>query len=155
VEYNIVPYSESTRRALTFTYRAELEYFDYEEITIFDKETELRGNHELEIEYTTNRPWGTVRTRLELFSFIPELDQHRIELSGRVRLRIVRGLDFNLNGSVSRTKDQIYLPRAGASDEEVLVRRRELGTDYRYWVGWSVSYTFGSIYNTIVNPIFD
>ncbi len=34
--------------------------------------------------------------------------------------------------------------------EEVPLRRKGLGTDYRYGVGINLSYTFGSIYNNIV-----
>jgi hypothetical protein len=76
-------------------------------------------------------------------------------LGGRLNIRLVRGLEFNINGGVERIKDQIYLARGGASDEEVLLRRRDLGTDWRYRLGLSLSYTFGSIYNNVVNPRFD
>ncbi len=64
-------------------------------------------------------------------------------------------MQFNLFGSIARIKDQIFLPKEGATDEEILVRRRALGTDYRYFMNVSLSYTFGSIFNNIVNPRFD
>lgn len=41
-----------------------------------------------------------------------------------------------------------------ASTEEILVRQRELATGYQYEVGFGVSYSFGSIFNNVVNPRF-
>jgi len=46
------------------------------------------------------------------------------------------------------------LPRGGASLEEVLLQRRELQTQYSYWGNVGVSYSFGSIYNNVVNSRF-
>jgi hypothetical protein len=69
-------------------------------------------------------------------------------------LRLFRGLELNLNGALERVKDQVYLPREGATEEEILLRRKALGTDYRYRLDLSLSYTFGSIFNNVVNPRF-
>jgi hypothetical protein len=155
IEYNIFPYSESTRRELTFTYVVLLNYFDYEEITIFDKREETRPSQALEISYSITQPFGSVNVSLEGSNFLDDWAQHRIDLRGWLNIRLVRGLQLNLNGSFSRIKDQIYLSREGATDDEVLLRRRELGTEWRYRLGISLSYTFGSIFNNVVNPRFD
>ena len=40
------------------------------------------------------------------------------------------------------------------SDEEILVRRRELTTSYRYLISFGISYTFGSAYANVVNSRF-
>jgi hypothetical protein len=71
-----------------------------------------------------------------------------------VNLRLGRGFALNVFGSASRVRDQIYLPRAGQTPEEVLTQRQALQTNFRYNGFVSVSYTFGSIYNTIVNQRF-
>jgi len=34
------------------------------------------------------------------------------------------------------------------------VRQRQLRTSYRYYLAVGISYTFGSIYNNVVNPRF-
>ncbi|NIR42932.1 MAG: DUF481 domain-containing protein [Gemmatimonadetes bacterium] len=155
IEYNIFPYSESTRRELTFRYFVAVNYYDYEEITIFDETTEFRPSQSLEVSYSLRQPFGTVSVSVEGSHFLDEPKQHRIDLRGWLNIRLVRGLQLNLNGSFSRIKDQIFLSREGATDEEVLLRRRELGTDFRYRLGFSLSYTFGSIFNNVVNPRFD
>jgi hypothetical protein len=155
VEYNIFPYAESTRRALTLLYAVQLNYFDYTEITIFDKLSETRAAHFFKVSYSVKQPFGSIRTSFEASSFLDNFRQHSLELSGRLNVRLVKGLQFDLGGTVERTKDQIQLPREGVSDEEVLLRRRELGTEYRYFINFGLSYTFGSIFNNIVNPRFD
>ncbi len=155
IESNVFPYSESTRRALTFTYIAAVRVFDYMEVTLFNETFELRPSQFLEISYTVEQPFGTINTSLEGSNFLDDFSQHRIELVSRLDLRLFRGLEFNLSGSIARIKDQIFLPRAGATDEEVLVRQRALGTDYRYFMSVGLSYTFGSIFNNIVNPRFE
>lgn len=155
IEFSLFPYSESTRRALTFVYTPLLRIFDYKKETIFEKTSETRAAHLFEINYSVKQPWGFINTSLDMSSFIPEFDQHRIDLSVGLNIRLVRGLQLNLRSFVSRTKDQIYLPRDSATEEEILVRRHELGTDYRYFTSLSLSYTFGSIFNNIVNPRFD
>jgi hypothetical protein len=155
VEYNIFPYAQSSRREFTFTYRVGVNYFDYEEVTIFDKLEETRPSNSLEISYSVRQPFGSINTSLLGFMYLDDRSQHRFVFSAWFNVRIVRGLELNLSGSAQRLKDQINLPRGGATDEEVLLRRQELGTDYRYSLGVSLSYTFGSIFNNVVNPRFE
>jgi hypothetical protein len=69
-------------------------------------------------------------------------------------IRLFKGLSFNTYGSVERLHDQIYLPKAGATPEEVLVQRRQLATSYSYYISFGVSYSFGSIHNNVVNSRF-
>jgi len=42
-----------------------------------------------------------------------------------------------------------------ASTEDVLLKLRQLSSGYSYFVGFGVSYSFGSIFNTVVNPRFN
>jgi hypothetical protein len=56
--------------------------------------------------------------------------------------------------SASRIRDQIGLPARGATDEEILLRLRRLQSGYEYQFGFSLTYTFGSIFSSVVNPRF-
>ena len=69
-------------------------------------------------------------------------------------VRLFKGFTFDMFGSVSRRRDQLSLRRGTASTEEILVRQRELATGYSYDIGFGLSYSFGSIYNNVVNPRF-
>lgn len=88
----------------------------------------------------------------EASSFLDDLSQHRVDLFAEVEFRIVRGLTLDLSGSVARIKDQIYVPREDISDENVLLRRRQLGTDFEASIDVSLSFSFGFIFNNVVNP---
>jgi hypothetical protein len=59
-----------------------------------------------------------------------------------------------MDGGWSRIRDQIYLRAGEATDEEILLRRRQLATGYRYRFSAGLSYTFGSIFNNVVNTRF-
>ena len=52
-------------------------------------------------------------------------------------------------------RDQIFLPKAGASEEEVLLRRRQLATEYKASVWAGLGFRFGSPFNSIVNSRLD
>ena len=56
---------------------------------------------------------------------------------------------------VSEVRTQIYLPREEASREQILVGEREFATDFEYHANVGFSYTFGSIYSSVVNARFD
>ncbi|GIW53140.1 MAG: hypothetical protein KatS3mg081_2495 [Gemmatimonadales bacterium] len=152
VEFNIFPYGESTRRQLTIMYSAGFSHFRYEEETIFDKTEETLPRHRLQISAEARQPWGSLNASLEGSQFLHDLARHQVSLFGGAQVRLFRGLSLNLFGSVARIKDQLYLSKAGVSPEEILVRRRQLGTDYRYFADLGFSYTFGSRFNNVVNP---
>ena len=77
-----------------------------------------------------------------------------MDIFGGANLRVVKGLSFNLFGSYSRVRDQLSLAKGSVSEEDLLLRLRQLKTDYRYFVFTGLSYTFGSIFNNVVNPRF-
>jgi hypothetical protein len=75
-------------------------------------------------------------------------------VGGELSWRITRGLSVNLDGSVSRVRDQLSLPRRDATQEEVLLRLRELQSAYEIQFDIGFTYSFGALYNNIVNPRF-
>ena len=70
-------------------------------------------------------------------------------------MRLVGGLSVNFFGHIARVRDQVFLPRRDASEEEVLLRKRDLQTSFDYQVNVNLRFTFGSIFNNIVKPRFD
>ena len=67
---------------------------------------------------------------------------------------MVKGLSVNFGGGASLIHDQLSLKKGEATLDEVLLRQQELATQYRYYTSIGISYTFGSIYNNVVNPRF-
>jgi hypothetical protein len=56
--------------------------------------------------------------------------------------------------NASRIRDQLSLPRRSATPEEVLLRLRELQSGYEVSAAFGVTYSFGSLFNNVVNPRF-
>ena len=154
IQYNIFPFSESTRRQLTVSYTVGTNRFDYEEVTIFNKTIETLLDHAVIVALDQNQPWGQSSFALEVSQFLNDPSHHRVVFTGSIDFRVVRGLSLNLSGNVSRIRDQLFLPAAGLTPEEILVERRELATDYRFGLSFGITITFGSIYNNVVNTRF-
>jgi hypothetical protein len=152
VEYNIFPYAESTQRQITFLYKVEVASFDYEDITLFKKTEETRFTHGLQIAAAFEQPWGELDVSLQGSNYLEDFEQHRVEFFARTEIRLFRGLSLDLEGSVARIKDQIYEPLEDIPDEDILLRRRELGTDYEVSLEIGFNFTFGSVFNNVVNP---
>ena len=70
-------------------------------------------------------------------------------------IRLFKGLSFNIFGMISMPRDQIGLVKSEATAEDVLLRQHELATQYSFYGNIGLSYTFGSIYNNVVNPRLD
>lgn len=152
LEYDIFPYAESTRKKLTIMYSVELAYFNYEEITVTGRLEETRPRHQLQVGVQVQQPWGQIYGTVSGTQYLHDLSVHRIDTYAGFTLRIFRGLELNVFGSFARIKDQFGLPAAGLTDEEILLQRRALETDYRYSTNFSLSYRFGSKFANVVNP---
>jgi len=155
VEYNIFPYSESTRRLFTIQYAIGINSFRYEDTTIFEKIEEVRPDQTVTLSLDLKQPWGTVSTSLEGAAYLDDFSKRRANLFNSLSVRLFKG--FNVNGylGVSLLRDQIYLAKGALSDEDILVRQRQLASSYSYFAGIGLSYTFGSIFNNVVNPRFE
>ena len=154
VEYNIYPYSESTRRQFTFNYGAGVVHYRYDAPTIFEKTSETLPAHTGIVSASFKQPWGSVYSSFEASQFLNDTSKNRLTFYGSLNLRVFKGFSVRFSGDVARIHDQIGLPRGGATPEEILVRRLQLATSYSYYVSFGLSYNFGSIHNNIVNSRF-
>ena len=154
LEYNFFPYSESTRRMLTFQYTVGHDYLRYREVTIYDKLREQLLDHRAETGLSMRQPWGSANANMSFTQYLTNPSKYSLSTFGFADIRLFKGFSVNFFGEYSRTRDQIYLPRGAASTEEILLRQRQLLTGYQYFFNFGVSYSFGSIFNNIVNPRF-
>jgi hypothetical protein len=152
IEFDVFPYAEWTRRRWTFHYTLGVNQFQYDEVTIFDKLEETLWDHALVVSAGARQPWGSLDGAAVVSQYLDEPDKYRISLNVTTNVRLFKGFEFFVTGNYDRIRDQVYLPKGEASDEEVLVRRRQLATNYQYFAEFGISYSFGSIFNNIVNP---
>jgi hypothetical protein len=154
IEYNIFPYYESTRRRLRFLYRLNYFHNSYIEETIYERSSESLWGQSLDVTLEVKQPWGNASVSVRGSHYFHDMSKNRIHLWGHISYRLVRGLNLDVFGSYSRIHDQLNLPKGDASLDEILLRRRELATDYDYYISVGISYTFGSVYSNVVNPRF-
>jgi hypothetical protein len=152
VEYNVFPYSESSRRSLTIQYAVEAGYSDYRTRTIYLEDEETLLSQSLTVGLNLRQPWGSAHTTLDAAHYFHDLDLHHVTLFGLIDIRLARGLSLNVMGSGGRVKDRISVGYEDATTEELLLRRRLLETDYEYSMSIGFRYRFGSVFNNIVNP---
>lgn len=155
VEYDFFPYSEQTRRSLTVSYMAGIAHYDFTDITIFDKLTDTTPEHALVAALGLRQKWGSVSFQSSFTQHLDDLSKNRFNIYGDADVRLFKGFSFNIYGDYSRIRDQINLRKGDVPEEEVLLRLRQLATGYSYFMGFGVSYRFGSIFNNTVNPRFN
>ena len=154
IEHNVFPYSAYQRRQLRSQYAVGVARQSYYEETLYGKFEETLPVHEFSVTYDQRERWGSVEARVEWFQYLNDLSKYHLEANGDLSWRILRGLSISLEGSASRVRDQIALRRRGATQEEVLLRLRELQSGYEYNFEIGFTYSFGSIFSSIVNPRF-
>jgi hypothetical protein len=154
VEYDLFPYSESTKRQLRILYRIGFLRARYREETVYFKTAESLLQESLIVAYEVIRPWGNVRVQLQGSHFFHDVKFNRLELDAGLEFRVWRGLNFDINGSYARIRDQLALPAGGASYEEILLRQRQLATGYDYSFSVGFNFSFGSTRSNVVNPRF-
>jgi hypothetical protein len=154
VEYDIFPYAESTHRSLTLQYTAGVARYDYHEVTIYDRLQEDVVQHAVNASLGLRQPWGSTGASVTFTQQLASPDRTRLTAGGSFSVQLSESLSVNGNGSYSRIRDLFTLPRGDATDEEVLLRLRQLDTDFRYSFNLGFSYAFGALSNTTVNPRF-
>ena len=154
IEYDFFPYSESSRRSLVIQYSAGPARYDYNEITIYDKLSETVPKHALAGSIGLRQPWGSLEIFSRFAQHLNDTDFYRATTFGSADVRLFKGFSFNIFAEYDKIGDQIALAKGDVAPEEILLRLRQLRTGYSYFVSFGVSYSFGSIFNTIVNPRF-
>jgi hypothetical protein len=155
LEYDLFPYSESTKRQFRILYRIGLTRAVYREETIYFKTSETLVQEALSAAYEVIRPWGKASVQLQGSHFFHDRFRfNRVELEANLELRIWRGLNFEIDGSYARIRDQLALSAEGATYEEILLRQRQLATGYDYSFSVGLNFSFGSTKSNVVNPRF-
>lgn len=154
LEYDIFPYSQSTRRQIIFRYSVGVKALNYDSLTIFSKLKETRPDHRLTIAGEATQPWGGFFGNVTASQYLNEPSKYRIDGFAGINWRIVRGLNLGFDIGYTKLRDQLNLKRGTASQEEVLLRLRQLATGFYYFGNVNISYTFGSAFSNVVNPRF-
>jgi hypothetical protein len=155
VEFNIFPYKQVNTRLFTLAYTFDVRRNAYFDSTLYDKKKETLFGQGLEAKLRVNQKWGTIRFGTEYHNYLHNWKYLNLGANAEIELRITGGLSLSFYTSAQLIRDQLFLPKEGATPQEVLTRRRQLASGYRLFSSFGLSYRFGSKLNNFVNPRFD
>ncbi len=152
IEYNIFPTSQNTRKQFRWIYRLGVQGIQFIETTVFDRDYEMFAFHQVNGILSITQPWGTVAARMFASQFLSDKNKYRLGLDLDMNWRIVEGLSLNISGGLEYIQDQISLAKSSVDPNQLLLNGRQLPTSISYGAFIGLSYTFGSINNSVVNP---
>ena len=155
VEYDIFPYKEVNNRFFTISYGITARNNHYYDTTIYNKIRETLVGHRAEANLSLNQKWGTTSFGMNYQNYFHDWKLFNFGIFTSTDIRITGGLSFRIYFSGELTRDQVYLPKGGATEQEILTRRRQIASGYNYYTSFGLNYRFGSKLNNFVNPRFE
>ncbi len=154
IEFNVFPYRHATNRMLTFEYSVGGMDVQYEEETIFGKTHERLFDQRLLASLRLTQKWGSMLLAAEGARYLHDRSKERGTIFGSIEWNLAKGLSLVTSVDLKRIRDQLSLPARSVSQEEILLRERQLTTSYTYSGSVGISYTFGSALAKVVNRRF-
>ncbi|WP_411766293.1 hypothetical protein [Winogradskyella sp. A3E31] len=155
IEYDFFKYDESAKKILTLSYRNGIVFNDYIERTVFNETEEYLWEHNIVLGGAINQEWGNLNAEASFEQYLHDTELYSVGFFLGANIRIFKGFNFDIFGRYSITRNQVTIPAGDVSLEELLLQQQQLQSGYNYFVSVGFSYSFGSIYNTVVNPRFN
>lgn len=111
IEYDIFPYSQSTRKQLRILYSIGYNYFNYTDTTIYLMTEEGHAQHSINVGYAVVQKWGTIDLSSEYSNYLYDWSKNNISIFGNFSFRVLKGLSLNFGGGASILHDQLGLPK--------------------------------------------
>lgn len=155
VEYNFFPYSEFQQRRFLIQYQISPQFRRYYNTTIFLKDSELIMQQEVSGRLRYDQRWGRIDIRVSGSHYFHDAAINRLTFNPSFDIRVRRGLSVSISGSYRVINDQLSLEFRGDPNDPIsIIEGVQRPTSYDYSFSFGLSYTFGSIYNNVVNPRF-
>lgn len=154
IEYSLFTYDEASKKQITLAYRVGRLYNDYIERTVFNKTKESRWEQSLALEASVKQKWGNVHGNVDYNLMLDETSLYSFDFGVGMNVRLFKGFSMNVSGNYSITRDQINIAGGGVSQDELLTRQKQIQSGYNFYTTLGFSYSFGSMFNTVVNPRF-
>ena len=151
VEYSFYPYKDVLSKEITLAYRIGTGKRDYIQKTIYGYEEQKLTSQKLSLNIRFRQKWGNIRSYLNATQFLNDGTKKRLSLRTNLDIRVFEGLAVRFSGNINLIREQYSLAAGTTSIEELLLQQREIATDYKTNFSIGLSYTFGSMYNSIIN----
>jgi len=155
LEYSIFPYSECTHKQLRFLYAVYDVNNKYVDTTIYGKIGQNTLAEALTVYSQYKQKWGSLTAQVTGAHYFYDPSKFELNASLSLSVNVFEGFSVSISSFANIIHDQIYLPLAGPTETDILLGLQTLATTYQIMTAVQVTYTFGSIYNNIVNPRFN
>ncbi len=155
LEYNFFNYKDVNNKFFVIRYGLDIINNHYYDTTIYQKMKETLAGQSFSAAVTLNQKWGTFNSGLSYHNYFQDFSLNHITLRLNLEARITGALSVSMYNSGSIVHDQVNLAGGDVSAEDVLSRRRQLGSTFNFNSYFGLSYRFGSKYNNVVNPRFE
>jgi len=154
IEFNVFPYKESNNKFLTIRYGVDVRKNKYIDTTLYLKKEEVLTGQGVNVNLSLTQKWGGASVGLNYHNYFHDFNFFSLGLNGNVNVRITGGLSFNTGVYAGLARDQLNIPGQSASQQDILIRRRQVASNYNYYTYFGINYRFGSKLNNFVNPRF-
>ena len=151
IEYSLYPYKDVLSKEITLAYRIGTGKRNYIEETIYGFTEQKLTSQTLSLNIRFRQKWGNISSYINGTQFLNDGTKKRFSLRSDLDIRVFEGLAVRLSGNINLIREQYSLAAGNTSVEDLLLQQRQIATDYRTNFSIGLSYTFGSIYNSIIN----
>ena len=151
IEYSLYPYKDVLSKEITLAYRIGTGKRNYIEETIYGYNEQKLTSQTLSLNIRFRQKWGNISSYINGTQFLNDGTKKRFSLRSDLDIRVFEGLAVRLSGNINLIREQYSLAAGNTSVEDLLLQQRQIATDYRTNFSIGLSYTFGSIYNSIIN----
>ncbi len=100
------------------------------------------------------QPWGELSVGLEGRHLFQDFSKNSLTFESDISMYVTKNISVFCGFESVMIHDQLYLPKGDVSLEDLLFERRKLATTYEMSGQIGLRFTFGSIYNNLVNERF-
>ena len=153
-EINAFPYADNATRQLRFAYQIGPWVNWYFEPNLAGLRREIRPYNALSLITDVNQPWGSVQWIGQVNVLLDDPRLYRVSAGAVLSLRLFEGLAITFEGEAAYVRDMINVRGRPVTDLELLLWTAQQPTRYQWELEFALTYTFGSVHNTVVNPRF-
>ena len=140
---------------LTIRYGIDSTRNAYYDTTVYLKKKEVLMGQNLSVNLSLNQKWGNINSGLSYRNYFSDWSLNNLGINLDVNVRITGGLTVFVSSFGGLTRDQVFLPKGGATEQEILTRRRQIASGYEFYSRFGFNFRFGSRLNNFVNPRLD
>ncbi len=155
LERSLFPYSQINHKFIALRYGLDVRDNHYYDTTIFNQKKEVLFGQKMILSWKYNQRWGYVEGGVRYRNYFHDWNLYNLSINSSINIRLTGALSINVDLYGALSHDQINLAQGEASKDDVLTRKRQMGSAYNFSSWFGVNYRFGSSVNNFVNPRFE